>query len=107
MKRKSSRKLAALSALAMAGGPVVASSAATLFSENFDVGTPGDRFQAPVVLDRAGTQDFRAEYDFDYGAYKYWHISADGQSQDVGEFIPQAPRTVNPLTAPKRGLLLD
>jgi hypothetical protein len=104
---KSRKKMAAtFGALAIACSPVVAS-ATNLFTENFDSGTAGTRFDQ-FSLDRAaGTHppyDTRAIYNFDYGSYKYWHVSADAQTQDVGEFIPQAPRS---LGVAKTGLLLD
>ena len=103
---KSGKKIATFSALAFACAPVVAR-ATTLFSDDFDAGTSATRYDSYSLDTAAGTHppyDTRAVFNFDYGAQKYWHIAADQSTQNVGEFIPQAPRSTG---AAKVGLLLD
>src|SRR4029079_3297687 len=99
---KSGKKAAALGAIVVACAPVVAR-ATTFFTDNFDAGTSGANYD-PYGADRAGGTDYRAIYNFDYGSFKYWHIAADQSTQNVGEFIPQVPRSGG---AAKIGLLLD
>ena len=100
---KSRTRMVGLGALAIACAPVVAS-ATVLFQDNFDAGTSGTRYDQ-FIFDRANQNDASANFNFNYGAFKYWHVNADESIQNVGEFIPLAPHSA--AGSPAVGLRLD
>src|SRR5580765_3207199 len=102
---KSRKRVAAMTALALASVPVVAN-ATVLFQENFNTGTAGSRFDQ-FSQDNDGTppDDVNANFNFNYGAWNYWHVAADFSSQDVSTPIPKAPNSG--AAEPKIGLRLD
>jgi hypothetical protein len=99
---KTGTKSAVVGALAMACAPVIAH-ATVLFTDNFDAGTSATRYDT-FIFDRAGQNDAAANFNFNYGAFTYYHISADEANQNEADPIPVAPRTVGGTTI---GLRLD
>jgi autotransporter-associated beta strand protein len=103
---KSGTKMAVLSALAMACAPVVAS-ATVLFSDDFDAGTSGTRYDSFSQDNDAGVEptdpyDTAANFNFNYGAFTHWYTKTDNTLGS--RLIPSAPHSVGNTTI---GLRLD
>jgi len=99
-------KVGALSVIVLACAPVV-TSATVIFNDDFDAGTSGTRYdQFNQDNDTAADPPFdtSANFNFNYGAFTYWHIAADESTQNASSLIPSAPRSTGGSTT---GLRLD
>jgi len=87
-------------AAAVAALPMTAAAQTVLFSDNFDAGTSGTRYDFYNVDTEAPGQygngtiagDASANFNFNYGAYTYRYTDPDGVTPRTG-FIPMAPRS--------------
>ena len=93
-------KVGALSVIVLACAPVV-TSATVIFNDDFDAGTSGTRYdQFNQDNDTAADPPFdtSANFNFNYGAFTYWHIAADESTQNASSLIPSAPRSTGGST---------